>query len=1232
MIEELKQLTKLDLTINQLKVIKDKYLRDSPTVESWLRGVCHNIALADILHSEKISEEEIFYGINHRKIEYQSKNKISKMFLLHNGIDNIDTRNLNFGKFLENLENINVKDPEIILETEEKFYELLSTLKFLPNSPTLMNAGRALQQLSACYVLPVEDSISGIYTSVKNMALVHQSGGGTGFSFSRLRPTGDAVKKSSGVSSGPVSFMQIFDKSTDVVKQGGTRRGANMGILHYNHPDILSFIDMKKTPGTMENFNISVTIDNKFMQAVKKNEEYELINPKNKEVVGKLNAKEVWRELVKGAWETGDPGIIIIDRINNTGSNATPHLGQIESTNPCVIGDTLISTEKGLMRMEKLVENYSNGGIKIATDSRVPIEIKNRDGTIMLMKQSQKNSVNFDTITRAFATGVKQVYKIKTNSGYELECTEDHKLLTNKGWIKITDLNPEKHVIYIQKGEGIFNKDYDLPIEVKNEFLGKNGRKYSLNLPKKWSKELGQVLGWLIGDGWLIKGENCRVGFTFGKNDLPVMNYLKPLINNYYGKNINEIKRENGVYHLSYHSKYFVDFFEKLGVKPCKAGEKIVPEAIFTAPKATVVGFLQGLFTADGTASCHDKGSHYYTRLTSKSEELLKGVQLILLNLGIKSTIYNRDRKPRKIFNYTNKKGDSKDYLVDGKCFELNISRTCVLRFLDLIGFMCDRHVEKTKNFYSKNLYQNKFEEKIDKVIPLGEKRVYDLTEPRTLSFITNGIISLDCGEQPLLPYEPCNLGSINLLKFVKEDGSDFDYEELKKCVYTCTHFLDNVIDINNYPIPEIEEMAKKSRRIGLGVMGWAESLVMLKIPYNSPDALKKAEEVMKFINLSCLNASEEIAEKRGIFPAWKGSIYDRESQYFRNQEFFPRHSARTTIAPTGTIGITAGLQGAGIEPFFAVVYIRYNAAGIDALKKGDKPEEKDTFFEINPLFEEIAEQNNYFGLKKEDLYMKINDNHKSLVGIEEIPEPIQKLFLTSHDLKPREHVLMQCAFQKHIDNAVSKTVNLKNEATEKDVEEVYLLAYENGAKGVTVYRDGSKQFQILNINEKDKKEKTKKKNLEEFSDYHLIQTGHGPVHLHINYNEEGITKIFANLSPTGTEISGMTTALAIILSKYFELGGDPIRIIRHLNSIKSEKPYGFGKNRIDSVPHAMSIALRNHLIKTGKIKTFNQEENDKAIEIDKKLHCSKCFSANVGMISGCSEPTCFDCGYSKCS
>ena len=827
---ELKQLSKLELSENQLKVIKDKYLKDSPTVEHWLRTICHNIALGEILHSDKISEQDIFEGINYKKIIYDSKGKPSNMWLLHHGIRNHNEQHENFKKFMQNLERAHAKNPEIASEIEEEFYRLLSSFKFLPNSPTLMNAGRELQQLSACYVLPVEDSIDGIYTSVKNMALIHKSGGGTGFSFSRLRPSMDDVKSTKGISSGPISFMQIFDKSTEVVKQGGTRRGANMGILHYTHPNILQFIDMKKTPGVMENFNVSVTIDERFMNAVKNNEEYELINPRNKEVAGKLNAKEVWKKLIKGAWETGDPGIIMIDRINETGSNATPHLGMIEATNPC--------------------------------------------------------------------------------------------------------------------------------------------------------------------------------------------------------------------------------------------------------------------------------------------------------------------------------------------------------------------------------------------------------------------------GEQPLLPYEPCNLGSINLSKFVKKDGSDFDYEELKKTVFIATRFLDNVIDVNNYPIPEIEETAKKTRRIGLGVMGWAESLVLLGLPYNSEAALKKAEEVMNFINLSCLNCSEELANERGVFPAFKGSIYDRNSRHFRGQEFFPRHSARTTIAPTGTIGITAGLQGAGIEPFFAVVYVRYNAAGIDALKKGQKPLEKDTFFEVNPLFDKMARENNYFGLSKAELFQKVNDNHKSLLGIKEIPESIQNLFLTSHDLTPKEHVFIQCAFQKYTDNAVSKTVNMKNEATEKDVEDVYMLAYENGAKGVTIYRDGSKQFQVLNVNDKPKtpdKKDTKKANLPELSDYYLIETGQGPIHIHINYNEEGISKIFANLSPVGTEISGMATSLAIVLSKYFELGGDPTRILKHLNSVKSEKPYGFGKNRVDSISHAFSIVLRKHLVKTGKIKTLDDGNQSKlsssaALDMNAVLHCSKCFSSNVGMTSGCSEPTCFDCGYSKCS
>jgi len=818
---------KVQTTENQLKVIKDKYLRDSPTVDDWLMGVAANVALSEILHHKSLDEEKAFKDVSFKKTTTEYNGQITKNYLLHEGIRSYGKRNKNFKKFIANLYDLSQdeKYSQNFNKWRDNFFKLMSNWEFLPNSPTLMNAGRDLQQLSACYVLPVGDSIEEIYDAVKNMALIHKSGGGTGFSFSRLRPANDKVQTTRGISSGPLSFMQIFDKSTDVVKQGGTRRGANMGILRYDHPDILDFIEMKSQQGVMENFNVSVAIDDKFMAAVHNDEEYDLINPHGNKVQGRLKAKDVWDAMIKHAWESGDPGFVVIDRINSSHSNPTPALGQIESTNPC--------------------------------------------------------------------------------------------------------------------------------------------------------------------------------------------------------------------------------------------------------------------------------------------------------------------------------------------------------------------------------------------------------------------------GEQPLLPNEPCNLGSINLTKFVKDDGSDFNWEYLQQQTATITRFLDNVIDINNYPLTEIEEIAKSNRRIGLGVMGLAESLVKLKIPYNDDKAFEKAAELMKFINDASRDASIEIAKERGVFANFKDSIHDKHGVHFNGEDWLIRNCARTTIAPTGTIAITAGLQGSGIEPFFAIVYTRYNAKGIDALKDGRTPDESDTFFEVNPLFEEIASKNNYWGLKKEELWRKIDKNHKAVKGITEIPEDIQDLFLTSHDLSPFDHVNMQVAFQKHIDNAVSKTVNLRSEATVDDVRAVYELAYKMGAKGVTIYRDGSKQFQVLNL----EKKKVKKRNGHgEKSAYYEIETGYGSLHIHINYDEDGPTKVFVNITPLGTEISGLTGALGILISKYLEAGGDASRMLKHLNSIKGDKPFGFGKNKVDSIPHGISKALRDHLIKTGKLELPNGQitlvdtQSQLVKQKSEEEFCPKCYSTNVGYVSGCSEPTCFDCGYSKCS
>ncbi|MEW5950825.1 MAG: adenosylcobalamin-dependent ribonucleoside-diphosphate reductase [Elusimicrobia bacterium] len=822
--------TKIHLNQNQEKVIKDKYLRGDKSAEDLFSRVAHNIALSEIIFHEKAQEWGIFDGVRCKITETENEGIKSRTILFHEGISESREREENFLKFLANLEKAykNYTQAKDLVDAKEtEFYNTMAKFDFLPNSPTLMNAGRELQQLSACYVLPVDDSMEAIAKSLTAQSLIQKSGGGTGFSFQRLRPKGDLVKKTNGVASGALSFMQLFDKMTDVVKQGGTRRGANMGILPYWHPEIEEFVNLKAKPGVMENFNISVALDAKFMNAAEKNETVDLINPRTKEPCGKLNAKKLFDQLVDSAWATGDPGIVFIDRINETNSNPTPHIGQIESTNPC--------------------------------------------------------------------------------------------------------------------------------------------------------------------------------------------------------------------------------------------------------------------------------------------------------------------------------------------------------------------------------------------------------------------------GEQPLLPWESCNLGSINLAHFVKGEitKGEMDYKALGEAVKTAIRFLDNVIEINNYPLPEIEKIAKSNRKIGLGVMGWAETAVKLGVAYDSPKGIEKAREVMKFVQDKAFEHSCELANERGVFPNWKGSIYDAKSKYFRGTEAKPRNASRTTIAPTGTIAIAAGLQGSGIEPFFAIAYTRYNAKALEAIKNGKQPEAKDTFYEVNSLFKKLAEENNYFGMEEKTLWKKIEDNHKSVKGIKEIPAKIQELFPTAHDINYEYHVKAQAAFQEFTDNAVSKTINLPNKAKPEDVRNCYILSFKTGCKGITVYRDGCKAQQVLNISSGQEKQKKKKTlSFGASSQYYQIQTGYGPLHIHINYNENGPFQFFTNIPPLGTEISGLTALVGILLSKYLEAGGDPVKIIKHLNSVKGDRPWGFGENKVNSIPHAIAIALRDHLKKTGILTSDNESGENKLQlwEAAKVQYCPKCYSSNISFESGCSGPTCHDCGYSQCS
>ncbi|BAM69828.1 MULTISPECIES: ribonucleotide reductase N-terminal alpha domain-containing protein [Methanothermobacter] len=642
-------------------------------------------------------------------------------------------------------------DPAV---AEDAFYSVMAKLEFLPNSPTLMNAGTPINQLSACFVLPVEDSIDSIFSSLRDMAIIHKSGGGVGFSFSRLRPRGDIVASTMGVASGPVSFMRIFDVAVDVIKQGGRRRGANMGVLHVSHPDIFSFIDAKSREGPLRNFNLSVTVPDEFMD----DRPVDLINPRNGEVVDSVESRVILKRIVEAAWRSGDPGILFEDRINRY--NPTPQLGRIEATNPCVSGDTIVMTSGG---------------------PRTVAELEGRPFTALIRGSGYPCPSGF------FRTGERDVYDLRTREGPGLRLTHDHRVLVMDGGLE-----------------------------------------------------------------WRAAGELER-------GDLLVMDD--------------------------------------------SAGE------------------FPALATFRG----------------------LRGA---------------------------------------------------------------------------------------------GRQDVYDATVYGASAFTANGFIVHNCGEQPLLPHESCNLGSVNLSLMVGPSG--INWEKLRRTVHVAVHFLDNVIDVNSYPLRPVEEMTLRTRKIGLGVMGFADMLIKLGIPYNSVAALEVAGRVMSFISSEARMASMELARERGSFPEFKGSIWD--IQGFECM----RNATLTTIAPTGSLSIIAGTS-SGIEPLFAVSFTR-NILGR-------------SFHELHPLFKTMAGR-----LDKRSL--EAIESRGSLRGVPGVPAGIRRLFVTAHEIDPVFHVKMQAAFQRYVDNAVSKTVNLPADSSPADVERVFRAAHELGCKGVTVYRYGSKVDEVLRFPE----------------------------------------------------------------------------------------------------------------------------------------------------------------------
>lgn len=1032
----------------------------------------------------------------------------------------------------------------------ERFARLMVENRFWPNTPTLTNAGRpeAMKQYSACFVVPVPDSMDGIGDAIKAALLIHKSGGGTGFSFSRLRPKDDRVRSSGGVASGPVSFMKIIDTATEQVRQGGTRRGANMGILSCDHPDILEFIRCKAEDGQLQNFNISVAVTDAFMQAVDRDAEWPLINPRTGRPVRTIRARAIWEELVQHAWRNGDPGVFFIDRAN--ADNPLQHLGRIEATNPCVTADALVYTADGLQTVRALVE------------SGRPV-----DAVVEGLN-------TYAPATPMFKTASQQpVFRLETDEGYTLRITKSHKFLTPRGMVPADQLIPGDKLKLLSRGGG----------------FGVDG-----------SRELGLVLGWIVGDGD-ISNDRAHLVFSGEKAKLAGMfaEIVESLVPDGQGR---RSSYPVGVVTLPKYGRRLVCSTRVVSVL-AEAGltqdaKRAVPAKVFTGSEEMQRGFLQALFSADGTVSgTPDTGVS--VRLASVNVRLLQDVQRLLLNFGIASTV-DANRKAEGTRLMPNGRGSRLSDRTQS-LHELAIGKSNVLTFAERIGFVLSTKQRKLEDLLgqdTKGPDRESFWATFRALVPDGMEDVYCLTEPITHTFVANGFVIANCGEKPLLPWDACTLGHVNLeAHLVERNGRlELDEERLQETIRLGVRFLDNVIDAADHPLAEINEMTRKTRQIGLGVMGLARVLFAERLRYASEAALERVDQLMARIKAWAWEASGALAEARGVYPAWVGSRHEAEGRKVRN-------SYVLTVAPTGSVSMIAHTS-AGIEPEFALVWVKQVLNGK----------------QIHYICEPFKRLGLTEGWWSKGLRQQIIANHGSCRGLAAVPERWQQLFVTAHDIAPEWHVRMQAVIQRHVDSAVSKTINLPASATVDDVARAYRLAWQLGCKGITVYRDGSRKDQVLNagtVSGNGTGASTDSVRPAEparpitlpavvTAKRVRVDSSDGGIYVHIGYVDGRPVEVFTT-TPEEAKHEEVYEAFARIFSIALQWGVPLEKLLKQLEG--ANRKYG----SVATIPAAIVRAFR--LIET---KTPGAA----------KAACPKCAGAVV-VQEGCLK--CLACGWSKC-
>jgi ribonucleoside-diphosphate reductase alpha chain len=1060
------------------------------------------------------------------------------------------------------------QSPYSVPDLAQRFYHVMTTFRFLPNSPTLMNAGTELGQLAACFVLPVEDSMDGIFDAIKYAALIHKSGGGTGFSFSRLRPQKSRVGSTGGIASGPISFLKIFNTATEQVKQGGTRRGANMGILRVDHPDILDFIKAKEREGQLNNFNLSVALTEVFMQAVDKDEMYPLIAPHTGEEKGRLRAREVYNLLVQKAWESGDPGIIFLDRINR--DNPTPHLGEIEATNPCVTADTYVQTSQGPRQIHDLLGS--------------PVQLQVNGCEHVSTKQG------------FFHTGRQRIARLHTAEGYTLRLTPEHKVLRAASMTRYV-LRTE----WVQADRLVFG----------DKILLNNHREMTA-----WSGPLGHgegyLIGLLLGDGTLkqdkavlsfwseeeaVNGQSKGQGADRGIMQA-ALEYAQELPHRSDFQGWQKVTGRNE-YRLSL--GFLKQLAYGLGMRP---GHKQITPAVEKTSSAFYIGFLRGLFDADGSVQ-GDQSKGVSVRLAQSNLATLQAVQRMLLRLGIVSCIYS-DRRTPGPREMPDGHGSLKAYVCKSQ-HELVVTCDNVLRYAKHIGF---HDVEKARKLqaaisnYKRRLNRERFTCTFVALEDCGWEDVFDVQVPEGHAFDANGLVVHNCGEQPLLPFEACNLGSINVDAFYSPEAEDgVNWQGLKETIHLSVRFLDNVIDASRYPLPQITEMVHANRKIGLGIMGWADLLYQLRIPYNSRRALSLGEKLMDFLHQESRSASKILAQERGPFPAYPDSV-------FAQKNLGPyRNATTTTIAPTGTLSILAGCS-SGIEPLFALSFSRHVMDG-------------ETLLEVNKHFEQAVRQTDAYS---QSLMRQVAEKG-TIRDMDYLPQELKEVFVTAMDFESIWHLRMQAAFQKFTDNAVSKTVNLPNAATEDDISSIYWAAYELGCKGVTVYRDGCKAEQVLHTGSNSQKEMqangvpVRERPDVVYGFTQKVQTGLGDLYLTVNEVEGKPFEVFATIGRSGRSITAKAEAIGRLVSLALRSGVHVRDVVAQLKGIGGEHPVFQKKGLLLSIPDAVAWVLENRYLKDSK------SPGDSAHSLVKP-GCPEC-GQELMFQEGCF--ICQACGYTKC-